>query len=169
MNDTQPTEAQSNAPQTTNVVPTTPLAPRPRAPFPRTQGRGQGGRQNRQKGMRRDNDRAIQPKRPDDIIPPLAPETIRIVPLGGVEEVGRNMMAIEYGNDIIVVDCGIQFTDADTPGVDYVLPNTKYLEDRKDKIRALVITHGHLDHIGAIPYLIGRLGNPPIYTREFGS
>ena len=123
----------------------------------------------RQRNVRRTNDNALPIKRAPDILPPLAPETIRIVPLGGVEEVGRNMMAIEYGNDIIVVDCGIQFTDADTPGVDYVLPNTKYLEDRKDKIRALVITHGHLDHVGAIPYLIGRLGNPPIYTREFGS
>jgi len=123
----------------------------------------------RQRNVRRTNDNALPIKRAPDILPPLAPETIRIVPLGGVEEVGRNMMAIEYANDIIVVDCGIQFTDADTPGVDYVLPNTKYLEDRKDKIRALVITHGHLDHVGAIPYLIGRLGNPPIYTREFGS
>lgn len=123
----------------------------------------------RQRNVRRTNDNALPVKRAPDIIPPLAPETIRIIPLGGVEEVGRNMMAIEYANDIIVVDCGIQFTDADTPGVDYVLPNTKYLEDRKDKIRALVITHGHLDHVGAIPYLIGRLGNPPIYTREFGS
>jgi len=126
-------------------------------------------RGNRTRNVRRGNDNALPIKRAPDILPPLAPETIRIVPLGGVEEVGRNMMAIEYGNDIIVVDCGIQFTDADTPGVDYVLPNTKYLEDRKDKIRALVITHGHLDHVGAIPYLIGRLGNPPIYTREFGS
>jgi ribonuclease J len=123
----------------------------------------------RQRSVRRNSDNALPVKKAPDIIPPLAPETIRIVPLGGVEEVGRNMTAIEYGNDIIVVDCGIQFTDADTPGVDYVLPNTKYLEDRKDKIRALVITHGHLDHVGAIPYLIGRLGNPPIYTREFGS
>src|SRR6185436_11737107 len=62
-----------------------------------------------------------------------------------------------------------QFTDDDTPGIDYILPNIKYLEERKDRIRALVITHGHLDHIGGIPYLITRLGNPPIYTREFGA
>ncbi|MBX4189272.1 ribonuclease J [Candidatus Parcubacteria bacterium] len=123
----------------------------------------------RHKSMRRRADNVIQPKKAPDIIPPLAPETIRIVPLGGVEEVGRNMTAIEYGNDIIVVDCGIQFTDAETPGVDFILPNTKYLEERVSKIRALVITHGHLDHIGGIPYLITRLGNPPIYTREFGS
>ncbi len=123
----------------------------------------------RQKGMRRDSDRPIPMKKPHDIIPPLAEGNIRIVPLGGVEEVGRNMTAIEYAGDIIVVDCGIQFTDAETPGIDYILANTKYLEDRVSHIKALVITHGHLDHIGAIPYLITRLGNPPIYTREFGA
>jgi ribonuclease J len=126
------------------------------------------------KGMRgknthRRNDNALPVKRPYDIIPPLAPETVRIVPLGGVEEIGRNMTAIEYGDDIIVVDAGIQFTDSDSPGVDYILPNVKYLEERKGKIRALVITHGHLDHIGGIPYLMDRIGNPPIYTREFGA
>lgn len=126
-------------------------------------------RSSRHKGVRRNSDNPIKEKRAPDVIPPLAEGNIRLIPLGGVEEVGRNMMAIEYADDIIVVDCGIQFTDADTPGVDYVLPNTKYLEERVGKIRALVITHGHLDHVGAIPYLINRLGNPPIYTREFGS
>ena len=130
---------------------------------------GGGSRALRSKGMRRDSDRPIPQKKPADIIPPLAPNTIRIVPLGGVEEVGRNMTAIEFNGDIIVIDAGIQFTDAETPGVDYILANTKYLEDRKDHIKALVITHGHLDHIGGIPYLITRLGNPPIYTREFGA
>jgi ribonuclease J len=119
-------------------------------------------------GMRRRTD-AIPVKKPHDIIPPLKDGDIRIVPLGGVEEVGRNLTAIEYMGDIIVVDMGIQFTDAETPGVDYILANTKYLEDRKDRIKAVVITHGHLDHIGGIPYLIGRIGNPPIYTREFGA
>lgn len=119
--------------------------------------------------MRRRNDRAIPEKKPYDIIPALAPDTIRIIPLGGVEEIGRNMTAIEFGDDIIVVDCGIQFTDAETPGIDYILPNTKYIEERKGKIRAMVITHGHLDHIGGIPYILNRIGNPPIYTREFGA
>ena len=122
----------------------------------------------RQKSMRRRSNSPIPMKKPHDIIPPVG-EAIRIVPLGGVEEIGKNMTVIEYGNDIIVVDVGIQFTDAETPGVDYILPNVKYLEDRKDRIRAIVITHGHLDHIGGIPYLITRLGNPPIYTREFGA
>jgi ribonuclease J len=108
-------------------------------------------------------------KKNEDIIPPLKENTIRIIPLGGVEEVGKNMTAVEYKDDIIIIDAGIQFKTEDTPGIDYILPNTKYLESRKNKIRALVITHGHLDHIGGIPYLIEKLGNPPIYTREFGA
>jgi ribonuclease J len=158
-----------------------PQTPAPLHTHPRTPGRG-GFRGNdrgnryplmtkslKQRGMRRDSDRPIPQKKPHDVIPPLAEGNIRIIPLGGVEEVGRNMTVIEYAGDIIVVDCGILFTDTDTPGVDFLLANTKYLEDRVDRIRALVITHGHLDHIGAIPYLITKLGNPPIYTREFGS
>ena len=122
----------------------------------------------RLKNMRRRTNAPIPAKKPHDVIPPIN-DAIRIIPLGGVEEIGKNMTVIEYGNDIIVVDIGIQFTDPETPGVDYILPNIKYLEDRKDRIRAVVITHGHLDHIGGIPYLITRLGNPPIYTREFGA
>lgn len=122
----------------------------------------------RHKSMRRRTQAPIAAKKPHDIIPAIG-DALRVVPLGGVEEIGKNMTAIEMGDDIIIVDAGIQFTDDDTPGVDYILPNIKYLEDRKEKIRALVITHGHLDHIGGIPYLITRLGNPPIYTREFGA
>lgn len=100
-------------------------------------------------------------------IPALAPDTVRIIPLGGVEEIGRNMTAIEYGDDIIVVDAGFGFGENEnTPGVDYILPNTQYLEDNKHKVRALLISHGHLDHIGGIPYIIDRIGNPPIYTRK---
>lgn len=104
-------------------------------------------------------------QREGDKIPPLAPDAIRIIPLGGVEEVGKNMTAIECGDDIIVVDIGIQFKNENTPGVDFILPNTHYLEERQDKIRAVLITHGHLDHIGAIPYVMPRIGNPPLYTR----
>jgi ribonuclease J len=122
----------------------------------------------RPKNLRRRSQAPIQAKKPHDVIPPIG-DALRIIPLGGVEEIGKNMTAIEFGDEIIVVDAGILFSDDDTPGIDFILPNTKYLEERKSKIKALVITHGHLDHIGAIPYLIGRLGNPPIYTREFGA
>lgn len=97
-------------------------------------------------------------------IPPVG-DNVRIIPLGGVEEIGKNMSAIEIGDDIIVVDVGFQFRDDETPGVDYILPNTKYLEERKDKIRGVLITHGHLDHIGGIPYIMDRIGNPPLYSR----
>ena len=104
-------------------------------------------------------------RREGDTIPALAPDTVRIIPLGGVEEVGKNMTAIQYGDDIVVIDIGFQFKDDDTPGIDFILPNTKYLEERQDKIRAVIITHGHLDHIGGIPYIMPRIGNPPLYTR----
>jgi len=99
-------------------------------------------------------------------IPPPADDTVRIIPLGGVEEIGRNMTAIEFGGDIFILDCGFAFSEDDTPGVDYILPNTGYLEERRDKIRGLLISHGHLDHIGGIPYIIDRIGNPTIYTRK---
>lgn len=104
-------------------------------------------------------------KKIEDTVPPIG-ENIRIIPLGGVEEIGKNMTLIEYKEDIIVIDCGFQFKDENTPGIDYILPNTKYLEERKDRIRAVIITHGHLDHIGGIPYVMSRIGNPPLYSRN---
>ncbi|MBI5126563.1 MAG: ribonuclease J [Candidatus Taylorbacteria bacterium] len=108
-------------------------------------------------------------RKQEDTIPALAPDAIRIIPLGGVEEIGKNMTAIEYKNDIVVIDIGFQFKDENTPGIDYILPNTKYLEERKEKVRAVIITHGHLDHIGGIPYVMPRIGNPPLYTRNLTS
>ena len=101
-----------------------------------------------------------------ETVPPVEPGVIRVIPLGVVEEIGRNMTAVEIGNDIIVIDCGFQFSEMETPGVDYILPNTKYLEDNRDRVRALFVTHGHLDHIGGIPFVIDRIGMPPIYTRN---
>src|SRR3989344_552587 len=99
-------------------------------------------------------------------IPPPEKGVIRIIPLGGVEEIGKNMTAIEINDDIIIVDAGMHFSTEATPGVDYVIPNTTYLEERKDKIRALFITHGHLDHIGGVPLVLSRIGNPPVYSRN---
>jgi ribonuclease J len=100
-------------------------------------------------------------------IPPLKDGDVRIIHLGGVEEVGRNMSMIEYKDSIVIIDCGVQFTETHTPGIDFILPNTAYLEERKDKIKAMLVTHGHLDHIGAIPYIMPRIGNPTIYSRNF--
>ena len=68
-----------------------------------------------------------------------------------MEEIGRNMTVVEYGDEIIVIDAGIQFPEAETPGIDFIIPNTEYLEKNKSKIKALVISHGHMDHVGAIP------------------
>ena len=106
-------------------------------------------------------------KMPDYLPAPVAPNVVRIVPLGGVEEVGRNMVAVEVGDDIFVFDVGFQFVSEESaPGVDYILPNTKYLEVNAHRVRAAIITHGHLDHIGGIPFLMSRFGNPPIYTQN---
>jgi len=99
-------------------------------------------------------------------IPPLEKGVIRIIPLGGVEEIGKNMTAIEIDDDIIIIDAGMHFSNEETPGVDYVIPNTTYLEERKEKIRALIVTHGHLDHIGGVPLVLSRIGNPPVYSRN---
>lgn len=108
----------------------------------------------------------IKNKNLNEKIPPIEKNVIRIIPLGGVEEIGKNMTAIEIGDDIIVIDAGMHFSNELTPGVDYVIPNTTYLEERKDKIRALIITHGHLDHIGGVPLVLSRIGNPPVYSRN---
>ncbi len=97
-------------------------------------------------------------------IPPLSPGNIRVIPLGGVEEIGKNMTAIEFRDSILVVDIGLAFPGEETPGVDYIIPDSTYVEERKKNLKAVIITHGHLDHIGGIPYVMEKIGNPPIYT-----
>ena len=90
-------------------------------------------------------------------------EKLKIIPLGGLNEIGKNMTVIEYGNDIVVIDCGVAFPDDDMLGVDLVIPDTTYLKRNLNKLRGYVITHGHEDHIGAIPYVL-RECNAPIYA-----
>lgn len=114
-------------------------------------------------------DTTVSAKRETDHIPPLKDGDIRIIHLGGVEEIGRNMSMIEFKDSIVIIDCGVQFTEKHTPGIDFILPNTRYLEEHKHKIKGMVITHGHLDHIGGIPYILPRIGNPQIYARLFTS
>ncbi len=89
---------------------------------------------------------------------------LRFVPLGGLEEVGRNCMFYEYKNEIVIIDIGLQFPEEETPGVDYIIPNISYLEKKKQNIQAIILTHAHYDHIGALPHLLEKLGNPPIYA-----
>ncbi|NTW26996.1 MAG: ribonuclease J [Candidatus Moranbacteria bacterium] len=93
-------------------------------------------------------------------------ENLRITPMGGNEEVGRNMTMFEYGGDIIILDMGIQFPEEDMPGIDYIIPNASYLKGKEKNIRGVILSHGHLDHIGAAPILLRELGYPPIVGRD---
>ena len=90
---------------------------------------------------------------------------LNIIPLGGNEEVGRNMTVFEYGNDIILLDMGLQFPEEDMPGIDYIIPNFNYLMPKEKNVRAVILSHGHLDHIGAAPILLEKLGYPPVIAR----
>ena len=95
-----------------------------------------------------------------------AEEKLKIIVMGGNEEVGRNMTILEYGNDIIIIDLGLQFPEDDMPGIDYIIPNISYLKGKQQNIRGVFITHGHFDHIGAIPHIVPELGNPVIYSSD---
>ncbi len=90
---------------------------------------------------------------------------LKIIPLGGCEEVGRNMTCFEYGQDIVILDMGLQFPEEDMPGIDYIIPNIEYLKGKEKNIRGVIFSHGHLDHIGAAPILLQKLGNPQIIGR----
>ena len=93
----------------------------------------------------------------------LNTESLKIIPLGGLEQIGMNMTAFEYGDSIVVVDCGLAFPEDDMLGIDFVIPDVTYLVENYSKVKGFVITHGHEDHIGAIPYVFKKL-NVPIYT-----
>ncbi len=90
-------------------------------------------------------------------------DKLRVIPLGGAGEVGRNMWVLEHGDEILILDCGVMFPDADMLGVDLVLPDISYLRDKTERIQGILLTHGHEDHVGAVPHLIADLGFPPVY------
>lgn len=129
--------------------------------------RNQGGNQ----GDRRRN--AMQTMQGADLTqrlpkPPAAPKDgVRIVALGGISEIGRNMTVFEYHNRLLIVDCGVLFPSSGEPGVDLILPDFSYLDDKWDRVDALVVTHGHEDHIGAIPWLLKQRSDLPIIASRF--
>jgi len=93
----------------------------------------------------------------------MSKNKLRIIPLGGLGEVGKNMMVYEYGKNILIVDTGIMFPDHDMPGIDYIIPDFEYIKENKDLVRGIVITHGHMDHVGAISYVLEEV-NVPVYA-----
>ncbi len=103
-------------------------------------------------------------EKPSKIRKSIKQKNLRIIPLGGLGEVGRNMMLLEYGGKILIIDVGFRLPEEDMPGIDYIIPNTGYLRGKERNILGIIFTHGHYDHIGALPYLLPRIGKMPIYA-----
>src|SRR5688572_12426518 len=105
---------------------------------------------------------------PELSLPPaLAQGGLRIVALGGLGEIGRNMTVFEFGGRLLVVDCGVLFPEQEQPGIDLILPDFTWIRDRLDDIEAVVLTHGHEDHIGALPYLLRERADIPVVGSRF--
>lgn len=146
-----------------------PVQNRPNRPQDHHPPQQRGYRQNRSGGGPNQARRTEQKPHPLKTPPkqftptPILRGKLKIMPLGGLDEVGKNMMAIEYEEDIIIIDMGLEFPSEDMLGIDYVIPDVSYLENNKKRIRGVIVTHGHLDHIGGVPYVSPKLDFPPIY------
>jgi len=136
-------------------------APRGAAPAAR-----QGFDKFRGKVFRRPSTGSGSPTTTKSVTVPPAPagDKLRVIVLGGCEEVGRNCTLLEYKNDIVIIDMGLEFPNEEMPGVDYIIPNMSYLKGKEKNVRGIIITHGHYDHIGAIPHTVPYIGNPPIFA-----
>lgn len=113
--------------------------------------------------LAKDQTKKPQPEQRKTRGPAIHPKVLRVIPIGGLEEVGKNSMVVEYEHDLLAIDMGFQFPEDELFGVDYIIPDIQYLVQRKDRLRGILITHGHLDHIGALPYVLPDLGFPTIY------
>lgn len=119
-------------------------------------------------GNYKKNDKKAAPKSPkkQSKPTPILKGKVKIIPLGGLNEVGKNLTVIEFEEDIIVIDVGFQFPGEELPGIDYIVPDVSYLEQNKKRIRGIFITHGHLDHIGGLPYVLPKIDYPPVYATK---